>query len=109
MIGTHGLSPYKDRFTKVDNEKRTKEIEVIEGGHLELGFTMLRVRFEVIEKGEESSIIKSIIEYELKEDVAANTNTHLVSDFVYVLARIAQVAKLHLNKKRSANLAGQSN
>ncbi|KAK4256109.1 hypothetical protein QN277_009021 [Acacia crassicarpa] len=97
--GTLGLSPYKDRFTKVDNEKRIKELEVIEGGHLELGFTMFRVRFEVLERGEASSIIKSTIEYQLQEDdVAANNNGHLVSDFIEALAYIAQVAKLHLNK-----------
>jgi hypothetical protein len=37
------LSGYKEKYTKVDNEKRLKEAEVIEGGYLELGFTLFRV------------------------------------------------------------------
>ncbi|XP_054813263.1 norbelladine synthase-like [Prosopis cineraria] len=82
--GILGLSPYKDRFAKIDNEKRIKELEVIEGGPLKLGFTKFRGWFEVIEKGEESSMIKSTIEYQLQEDFADNNDTaHLVSDFNY--------------------------
>ncbi|XP_027356326.1 S-norcoclaurine synthase 2-like [Abrus precatorius] len=92
--GVPGPAVYKEKFTKIDNEKRIKETEVVEGGYLELGFTLFRVRFEVIEKGEESSIIKSTIEYELKEEDASNAS--LVS--VQPVATIAQLAKNYLNK-----------
>lgn len=96
-----GPSGYKEKFTKVDNEKRIKETEVVEGGYLELGFTLFRVRLEVIEKGEESSIIKSSIEYEVKEEHASNAS--FVS--VQSLATIAELAKNFLNKNKPSKEA----
>ena len=75
-----------------------KETEVIEGGFLELGFTLYRDRFEVIEKGNDSCIIRSTIEYELKEDAAANAS--LVS--IEPLANVAELAKNHLLKSKTA-------
>lgn len=70
----NGLKSYKEKFTVVDHEKRVKETEVVEGGYLELGFTLYRVRFEVIEveSNEKQCITRSTIEYELKEEAAAN-------------------------------------
>lgn len=68
---------------------------------MELGFTLFRVRLEVIEKGEESSIIKSTIEYEVKEENAANAS--LVT--IQPLATIAELAKNYLNKNKAAKEA----
>ncbi|KAF4393371.1 hypothetical protein F8388_023175 [Cannabis sativa] len=70
--GEFKFKSHKEKYTKVDNEKRVKEVEVIEGGYLELGFTLYRVRFEIIEKDEGCSIIKSTIEYDLKDDSVHN-------------------------------------
>lgn len=94
--GTQGLSDYKEKFTKIDNEKRVKETEVVEGGYLDLGFTLYRVRFEIIEKDINSCIIRSTIEYELKDEFAANAS--LVS--VDALANIARLAVNHLSKPK---------
>ncbi|XP_047170735.1 norbelladine synthase-like [Vigna umbellata] len=94
--GVGGPSGYKEKFTKIDNENRIKETEVVEGGYLELGFSLFRVRFEVIEKGEESSIIKSTIEYELNDDNASSAS--LVS--IQSLVTIAELAKSYLNKNK---------
>ncbi|KAL2329253.1 hypothetical protein Fmac_022680 [Flemingia macrophylla] len=88
----------KEKFTKVDNKKRIKETEVIEGGYLDLGFTLFRVRFEVTEKGEESSILKSTIEYEVKEENTSNAS--LVS--VQPLVVLAEFGKTYLNKNKAA-------
>ncbi|GMY06357.1 S-norcoclaurine synthase 2-like [Fagus crenata] len=96
--GTAGFSGCKEKFTKVDNEKRLKETELIEGGQLELGFTLYRDRFEVIEKGEDSCIIRSTIEYEVKEDAAANAS--LVS--IEPLANVAELAKNYLIRNKTA-------
>ncbi|KAL8095554.1 norbelladine synthase-like [Apium graveolens] len=65
---------YKEKYTKVDNETRVKEAEVVEGGYLEIGFNKYLVRFEVIEKDEESCITKATIEYELKEEFTDNAS-----------------------------------
>ncbi|XP_028753374.1 S-norcoclaurine synthase-like [Neltuma alba] len=99
--GTPGPSFYKEKFTKINNEDRIKETEVAEGGYLELGFTVFRIRFHVIEKGEESSIIKSTVEYELREDALANAP--IASNAIQSLAGITQMAKAYLNKNKLAD------
>uniref|UniRef100_A0A2N9IZ34 Bet v I/Major latex protein domain-containing protein n=1 Tax=Fagus sylvatica TaxID=28930 RepID=A0A2N9IZ34_FAGSY len=92
------LSGYREKFTKVDNEKRVKETEVIEGGYLELGFTLFRARFEIIEKDNDSCVLKNSIEYEVKEDAAANASYAKI----HVVAKIAELAKNHLIKNKAA-------
>ncbi|KAK2434778.1 norbelladine synthase [Trifolium repens] len=96
--GVPGPVGYSEKFTKIDHENRIKETEVVEGGYLEFGFTLFRVRFEVIEKGEESSIMKTTIEYEVKEEDKANAS--LVS--IQTLANIVEVAKDYLNRNKAA-------
>ncbi|KAL0382542.1 UNVERIFIED_CONTAM: S-norcoclaurine synthase 2 [Sesamum calycinum] len=63
-----GPSSYKEKFTVVDDERRVKETEVVEGGFLDLGFTLYKVRFEVVEKegNKEECVTRSTVEYELK-------------------------------------------
>ena len=92
---------HKEKFTKLDNEKRMKEIEVIEGGYLDLGFTLFCVCFEIIEKDNDSCIIKSTIEYDVKEEAVANTS-YVNTDLV---AKIAEVAKNYLIKNKATENA----
>ncbi|XP_047945011.1 norbelladine synthase-like [Salvia hispanica] len=63
-----------EKLMVLDHEKRVREVEVVEGGFLDLGFTLYRVRFEVIEVegNEKQCIIRYTIEYKLKEEAAAN-------------------------------------
>jgi hypothetical protein len=51
-----------------------------------------------MEKGEDSSIIKSTIEYEIKEEDAANVS--LIS--IQTLANIVEVGKNYLNRNKAA-------
>ncbi|GKV05615.1 hypothetical protein SLEP1_g17602 [Rubroshorea leprosula] len=95
--GVLGFSSYNEKFTKIDHENRVKEAEVVEGGYLELGFTLYRVRFEIVEKAEESCIVKSTIEYELKEEAAANAS--FVS--IQALANLAENAKNYLTQNKA--------
>ncbi|KAF7132676.1 hypothetical protein RHSIM_Rhsim09G0213600 [Rhododendron simsii] len=85
LPGTCGFSSYKEKFTKVDDEKRVKVAEAVEGGYLDVGFTMYRVQFEVIEKGKESCITRSTIEYDLKEDSAANDSMVSIQTLVTLM------------------------
>ncbi|KAH6809762.1 hypothetical protein C2S51_027545 [Perilla frutescens var. frutescens] len=96
-----GLKSYKEKFTVVDNEKRVKETEVVEGGYLDLGFTLYRVRFEVIEvEGKhDECITRSTIEYHLKDEAAANAS--LVS--IQPLVAIMQLAADHLHQNYNNN------
>ncbi|KAJ4721075.1 S-norcoclaurine synthase [Melia azedarach] len=95
--GTPGFGSYKEKFTKVDDEKRVKETEVVEGGFADLGFTLYRVIFEIIEKGNNSCIIKSTIQYEVKEEAAANAQYASIQP----LANIAEISKNYLIKNKA--------
>ncbi|KAL0282910.1 UNVERIFIED_CONTAM: hypothetical protein Sangu_2923700 [Sesamum angustifolium] len=91
-----GPSSYKEKFTVVEDERRVKETEVVEGGYLDLGFTLYRVRFEVVEKegNKEECVTRSTVEYELKEEAAANAA--LVS--IQPLVAVMQAAADYLTK-----------
>ena len=91
-LGTPGFAGYKEKFIEIDNERRVKVTDAVEGGYLDVGFTLFRVIFEIIEKGSDSCIIRSIIEYELKEEAAANAS-FVSTDAV---AKIAEMAKNYL-------------
>jgi hypothetical protein len=63
LLGIPGLQSYKEKFIKVDNENYIKEAEAINGDILKLGFEAYMIRFEIIPKGANSSVIRSTIEY----------------------------------------------
>ncbi|KAK6129387.1 hypothetical protein DH2020_036863 [Rehmannia glutinosa] len=100
--GTERLKSYKEKFTVVDDEKRVKVAEVVEGGYLDLGFTMYRVRFEVIEKdgSENQCITRATIEYEVNEEAAANAAA-IVS--IQPLVTLLQTAADYLQKNYNNN------
>ncbi|XP_008459187.2 norbelladine synthase-like [Cucumis melo] len=89
---------YKEKFTKVDNENRIKIAEMVEGGYLDLGFTLYRFRFEIIEKNEESCIVKSSVQYELKEEAASNASLATVQP----LKEVAQAVNNYFLNKSTA-------
>ena len=74
-----------------------KELEVMEGGYLDLGLTLFCVRFEIIENDNDSCIIKSTIEYDVKEEAVANIS-YVTTGLV---AKIAEVAKNYLIKNKA--------
>ncbi|GAU43494.1 hypothetical protein TSUD_92050 [Trifolium subterraneum] len=99
--GVPGPTSLNEKFIKIDAEKRIKEVEVVEGGYLDLGFTLYRIRLEVIEKGEESSIMKTTIEYEVKEEEEVDAS--LLS--IKPLANIIEVGKNYLIRTRATKEA----
>lgn len=64
------ITPYKEKFSKIDHEKKMKEVEIIEGGYLDLGFTSYQITFELIEKlSGDSCTTRLTVEYEANEEV----------------------------------------
>jgi ribosome-associated toxin RatA of RatAB toxin-antitoxin module len=97
-LGTPGFAGYSEKFTKIDHEKRLKEAEVIEGGYLDIGFTFYRVSFQIIEKGDDSCIIKTTVEYDVKEEAAANASYVTIEPLV----KIIEFTKNYLIKSKAA-------
>ncbi|XP_016506934.1 norbelladine synthase-like [Nicotiana tabacum] len=88
-------APYKEKFVSINDEKRVKEIEVVEGGYLDVGFSFYGFKFEVIEKDENSCIVKITIEFETK-DVE---NIHLTLGNLPVFVAILKATVEHFNEK----------
>ncbi|CAN1190736.1 Norbelladine synthase [Linum perenne] len=84
--GTPGVGYMTEKFTKVDEEKRFKETETVEGGFIAMGFDLYRVRLEILEKGAESSIIKSTIEYEV-DDSKSELVSYVSTDPIELMAK----------------------
>lgn len=84
---------FTEKFTKVDGVDRVKETEVVEGGHLEMGFSLYRVRFHITEKSAESCLISSSVVYELSPDASSDAASLASIDNI---AAIALLAKDHL-------------
>ncbi|KAH0664798.1 hypothetical protein KY285_026004 [Solanum tuberosum] len=88
--GTPLLTSHKEKFVVIDDDKRVKIAQVVEGGLLDLGFTLYKVKFEVIEKGKETCITKSTIEYEVKEEAIANASFVSIQPFVAIMNLVAK-------------------
>ncbi|GKB62518.1 S-norcoclaurine synthase 2-like protein [Tanacetum coccineum] len=93
-----GFEYCKEKFTKIDNENMIKETEAVEGGFLDMGFTLYRIRMEMKEGPKDdtgsSCIVKLSLEYEVKEEFAANAS-FVTSE---LLIGIMSVANEHLLK-----------
>ncbi|KAJ8535658.1 hypothetical protein K7X08_023378 [Anisodus acutangulus] len=88
--GTPLLTSHIEKFIVVDEEKRVKIAQVVEGGLLDLGFILYKVKFEVIEKDKETCITKTTIEYEVKEEEAANASFVSIQPFVAIMNLVAK-------------------
>ncbi|KAL8095556.1 norbelladine synthase-like [Apium graveolens] len=95
LVFQPGIMPfpsYKEKFITIDNEKRIKETLVVEGGYLEMGFERYYVQFEIKEKDEKSCITKATIEYELKEESAANVSMVSIDSLIAIM----NIANTHI-------------
>ena len=77
---------------KNDDENMVKEVEVLEGRFLNIGFNLYRLRFEVKVNPKDitgsSCVVKSTIEYEVKEEAALNA-TLVAIDQLMVIMKVA--------------------
>lgn len=97
--GTPGAGYMKEIFKTIDEEKRVKETETIEGGFKALGFEYYKIRLEIIEKNGESSIIKSSVQYEV-DDKLANLASEVTTKPLEIMAEA--IGKYLKDQKASA-------
>ncbi|KAJ0511203.1 putative (S)-norcoclaurine synthase [Helianthus annuus] len=83
------VSYCKEKFTMIDNDKMVREVEIIEGGYLDFGFTLYRIRIEVKDNPNDetgsSCVVKMTIEYEVKEEAADNVSLATIEPFVVLM------------------------
>ncbi|RZC85919.1 hypothetical protein C5167_026593 [Papaver somniferum] len=88
---------YKEKFVKINHEKRLKEVVMIEGGYLDMGCTFYMDRIHVFEKTPNSCVIESSIIYEVKEEYAAKMAKLITTE---PLESMAEVISGYVLKKR---------
>ncbi|KAL8242121.1 hypothetical protein R6Q59_012423 [Mikania micrantha] len=72
---------YKERFTKIDHENKVREVEIIDGWYLDLGFKAFKLTLELIDNQQEDACTaKLTIEYEANEEVAKAFGTNLITN-----------------------------
>uniref|UniRef100_A0A0D3FZL2 Bet v I/Major latex protein domain-containing protein n=1 Tax=Oryza barthii TaxID=65489 RepID=A0A0D3FZL2_9ORYZ len=86
----------KEKFIKIDNENYIKEAEVIEGGFLDQGFKKYVVRIEIIGKTDNSSVLRSTIEFEAEDASKASSVS------TGGLAAIAEAVTKYMREQRSS-------
>ncbi|MFS7989683.1 putative (S)-norcoclaurine synthase [Helianthus anomalus] len=83
------VSYCKEKFTMIDNDKMVREVEIIEGGYLDFGFTLYRIRIEVNENPNDetgsSCVVKMTIEFKVKEEAADNASLATIEPFVVLM------------------------
>ncbi|KAI3919357.1 hypothetical protein MKX01_038827 [Papaver californicum] len=104
---------YKEKFVKINHEKRLKEVIMIEGGYLDMGCTFYMDRIHVFEKTPNSCVIESSIVYEVKEEYADKMSKLITTEPLesmaevisgYVLKKRLQVFGLEITQKLRSNL-----
>ncbi|KAI3965764.1 hypothetical protein MKX01_010721 [Papaver californicum] len=89
---------YKEKFVTIDNSKRLKEVQQVEGGYLDMGVTFYMDSFQIVEKvGCHSCTIKSITKYEINDDELAKKISPLIS--VDSLVNMARAISKYVLKK----------
>ncbi|KAI3847915.1 hypothetical protein MKX03_026154 [Papaver bracteatum] len=88
---------YKEKFVKINHEKRLKEVIMIEGGYLDMGCTFYMDRIHVLEKTPNSCVIESSIIYEVKEEFADKMAKLITTE---PLQSMAEVISGYVLKKR---------
>ncbi|KAI3837236.1 hypothetical protein MKX03_004121 [Papaver bracteatum] len=91
---------HKEKIVTVNHEKRLKEIQMIEGGYLEMGCTFCMLSFEILVKERNSCIIKTVTKYEINDDLASGVSCHFHTGFDMLVALARQVSK-HITDKNA--------
>ncbi|GLJ33407.1 hypothetical protein SUGI_0672370 [Cryptomeria japonica] len=78
-----GMTYQKEKVVEKDEGKHIIALEVIEGGHRQMGFSYYKTRFEMKDKGESSCVIHCNIEYETVSGEPVTTLTADASKVVF--------------------------
>lgn len=88
---------YKEKVIRLDHDKLIKEVDVVEGGVLNFGFTFFQTRFKILSNGANQCIVKSSVIYEIEDKYVDNEKMATADD----LATIALAVEEYLKKKKA--------
>ncbi|KAG9443545.1 hypothetical protein H6P81_014885 [Aristolochia fimbriata] len=77
------LKQFRETVMILDHQRKVKEVEVTEGGFLNLGFTSFHTRFQILPKGPDMATVTKIMRYNVREDSAANLSLASANDNPY--------------------------
>ncbi|MCL7046586.1 hypothetical protein MKW94_003045 [Papaver nudicaule] len=90
---------YKEKFITIDNRRRLKQVLQIEGGYLAMGVTFFMERFKIIKTSRNSCTIRSIVEYEVPDKLAAKISPLISVDGFVMMAK--SISKYVLDNKKN--------
>ncbi|KAI3853316.1 hypothetical protein MKX03_021871 [Papaver bracteatum] len=91
-----------EKFVTIDNRRRLKQVLQTEGGYLAMGVTYYMESFQIIRKGADSCIIKSMINYEVPDDLAANVSELISVEVLIKMAKVVAKYAIDNNNKASS-------
>ncbi|KAI3868371.1 hypothetical protein MKW92_027132 [Papaver armeniacum] len=94
---------YKEKFITIDNRRRLKEVPEIEGGYLDMGVTFYMDTYKIIKTSSNSCIIKSMIQYEVPDNLAAKISPLISVDGLVTMAKA--ISKYVLDNKKNGHMA----
>lgn len=94
---------YKEKFVTINNRKRLKEVKLVEGGYLDMGCTFYLDTIHILEKGRDSCVIASKINYEVPNEKIASEVEPYIS-IVSLASMATAISKYVLKKKKLARL-----
>ncbi|KAK8489056.1 hypothetical protein V6N13_094693 [Hibiscus sabdariffa] len=93
-----GNSSYTEKFTVIDDQKRMKVTQGLKGDCLAIGCSVQIIQFDITEKSDNSSVIKSEIAYAVKKGFEAKNP----KPSIQLVAALAQLVKNFLENKNHA-------
>ena len=94
--GNGGPRAWEEKFVEINHKTRTKVARQINGGFLDIGFTLYQDVFKVIEKDANSCIIQSTVAYDVEEKFEANASL-ITADSLWGMAKA--IANYAIQKK----------
>ncbi|KAH0469009.1 hypothetical protein IEQ34_002241 [Dendrobium chrysotoxum] len=89
------LPPFKEKMVEFDETKHAVSFQGIEGGMLKLGFAYYNVSFKLDELGEDKTLTKTTIIYEMDKDF---DGTKVVEEFTNLIDEYIKTVVSYLQK-----------
>ncbi|KAG0496236.1 hypothetical protein HPP92_000927 [Vanilla planifolia] len=91
------VPPFKEKFVDLDETEHLASFQTVEGGFLELGFASYVVSLKLDYIGDNRTLVKVVITYDLVKDLEDGTAlvdglTNMVSDYLKIVSNALQEA-----------------